>query len=119
MPIVDIAFVTAEDGVVPCSAQALADALGGVFRTAPGRVWVRLEALPTRRYAENGEPAGVQPVFVKVMHADMPAVARLRDEAAAIAAAVAGCSGRAVDLVHVEYAPAGRGRVAFGGRLLE
>jgi hypothetical protein len=42
----------------------------------------------------------------------------LAAQAQAISTAVAACLLCSADHVHVEYAPAGRGRVAFGGRLL-
>lgn len=120
MPIVDVQIVTeaGEDLSAP-TAPDLAHALGQVFGVAPGRVWVRHEAVPASRYAENDSNAGVCPVFVRVLHADWPPQERLRQEAAAVAAAVGACLGRAAELVHIEYAAPGRGRVAFGGRLLE
>ncbi|MBL8362519.1 MAG: hypothetical protein JNN18_18680 [Rubrivivax sp.] len=121
MPIVDVLVVHRglDDESLP-SAPALADALGNVFGAAPGHVWVRLAGLARERYAENGVAAGdtPAPVFVTVLHARPPEGAARAAEALAVASAVARACGRAVDQVHVEYAAPGRGRIAFGGRLL-
>ena len=119
MPIVDVRIVA--DAAPPAGcASALADALGAVFDAAPGRVWVRLDVLPAARYAENSVTLSLAelPVFVTVLHAQLPVLDVLELQAATIAQAVAGVTGRAVDRVHVEFAPPGSGRVAFGGQLL-
>ena len=119
MPIVDICWV----GELPPDADALAsrlaDVLGDALQLAPGRVWVRLHPLPADRYAENGGPLqGALPIFVTLLHAHRPLGAALDAEVAALTAAVAHASGRPTDRVHLEYAPAGAGRLAFGGRLV-
>lgn len=55
---------------------------------------------------------------------DLPAdadalVPRLADVIGdALTAALARASGRPAERVHLEYAPAGAGRIAFGGRLI-
>jgi phenylpyruvate tautomerase PptA (4-oxalocrotonate tautomerase family) len=121
MPIVDVQVFASDFQSVPGLATKLANALGGVFNLPPGRVWVRLSALPSHAYAENQvslEPAQF-PVFVGVLHADLPAPETLAIQATAVTQAVAMCIGCASERVHVEYAPSGRGRVAFGGRLLQ
>jgi phenylpyruvate tautomerase PptA (4-oxalocrotonate tautomerase family) len=119
MPIVDVQLV-AEVADLPAGlASRLAESLAGVFSSPAGRVWVRLSILPSANYAENGAdgPAAL-PVFVRVLHADLPPDEELSTQAQAIANAVAERVARPPHCVHVEYAPAGRGRVAFGGRLL-
>lgn len=120
MPIVDLQVVQPpsqafENGL----AQRLADAIGRCLDAEPGRVWVRLQALASGHYAENGSPLqdGEWPVFVTVLLGDRPAADALAAQAAALAAAVAEVLARPVGRVHVEYAPPGRGRLAFGGRL--
>jgi hypothetical protein len=120
VPIVDVRIVV-EDGAAeaPGSIRALADALAAVFGAGPGRVWLRAELLHRSRYAENGGEVGAMPVFVAVTHADLPEPPALAKEARAVAEAVAAWSGRATDVVHLEYQPPGRGRVAFGGHLLQ
>jgi len=120
MPLVDVQVVVAEGTSVPDgTAKALADSLATVFASAPRRVWVRLEQLPAGCYAENDESGTVLPVFVRVLLADLPPAELLSAQSRAIAGAVAACLIRQPELVHVEYAPPGRGRVAFGGELLQ
>lgn len=122
MPIVDVEIVGAADDAVAdaVSARALADALGSALGTPAGRTWVRLRRLDGAAYAENGVELGPAdwPVFVTVQHARWPAGAALGDELAAVTQAVARCVGRPPERVHVEYAPPGAGRIAFGGRLV-
>ncbi|HRI17619.1 MAG TPA: hypothetical protein PL196_03770 [Burkholderiaceae bacterium] len=122
MPIVDVEVVgpAANAGGGAVSARALADALGQVFGCPAGRTWVRLRRLDDAAYAENGAVLGESewPVFVTVQHARLPDEAALRAEAAAVTLAVARCVGRPPGRVHVHYAPAGAGRLAFGGQLV-
>ena len=70
MPIVDVQLVVpGTEGVPPGLAQAVADALGHLFESPPGRTWVRTSTLPAANYAENGLPL-VQdglPVFVTLL----------------------------------------------------
>ena len=121
MPIVDVEIVCdAAQAAGVVSASALADALGQAFGSAPGQTWVRLRLLDRLAYAENSVPLGPSdgPIFVTVQHAHLPDGAALQAELAAVTQAVARSVGRAVDRVHVQYAPPGAGRQAFGGRLV-
>lgn len=120
MPIVDVQLVGREAAAPAGLARAIADALAPPLGAAAGRVWVRLATLPPSAYAENGvaHDETPQPVFVTVLHADLPPAEALAAEAATLAQALAACLACPVERVHVEYAPAGRGRIAFGGRLL-
>lgn len=123
MPIVDVQLITDSRGAAECHAftQLLADALGKVFASDPGRTWLRVHALPQEHYAENNADlnAEARPVFVTVLHARPPTGHALATEALAVTRAVAACVGCDVLRVHVQYAPAGAGRQAFGGRLVE
>ncbi|MFN7571425.1 MAG: tautomerase family protein [Betaproteobacteria bacterium] len=120
MPIVDVQIVAAP---TPADAptQALADALGKVFGSAPGRTWVRVQRLPATHYAENARALaeGEWPVFVTVLHARAPQGTARVEELRAVTAAVAQCLRRPVERVHVRYAADGAGRQAFGGVLVE
>ncbi len=121
MPIIDIERVMA-DGAEAAPrglAQALADAAGRVFGSAPGRTWVRLRTLPPTAYAENDAVPGENslPVFVTVMHAHPPAGDELIAQVAALTNALAAVLGCDPQRVHVQMAPAGAGRQAFGGTL--
>ena len=121
MPIVDVRPVVSASQHLPAdAAQVIADSIAGVLSADPGRVWVRLTELPKDRYAENGEVVDDNdlPVFVQVLHAELPTEDARVQEAKALAVAVAASLGRKVERVHIEYAPPGRGRVAFGGKLV-
>jgi len=56
---------------------------------------------------------------VTVLKARLEPAEMLRLEAHALAAAIAAVCGRPKENVHIIYLPAGSGRVAFGGQLLE
>jgi len=121
MPIVDIRPVVSPTSKLPDdAAQTLADSISQVLNAKPGRVWVRLTEIPYENYAENSTTVDDNelPVFVQVLHFDWPIEEGRIQEAAALAAAVAACTNRQVDRIHIEYAPPGRGRVAFGGNLI-
>jgi phenylpyruvate tautomerase PptA (4-oxalocrotonate tautomerase family) len=121
MPIVDVELVcTPGAGDAEVSARSLADALGHVFGSPPGSTWVRLHALARGAYAENGVELGAAagPAFVTVLHAHPPSGAELAAEVTAITHAAAACLRLPPDSVHVEYAPSGAGRLAFGGRIV-
>jgi phenylpyruvate tautomerase PptA (4-oxalocrotonate tautomerase family) len=122
MPILDVEFVV-DDAITAGSglATALADAAGEVFDTPPGRTWVRLRRISSEDYAENkgGPLGGVLPVFVTVLKARRPPPETLRAEIDRLTRAVARVLDRPAENVHVIYLPEGRGRVAFGGRLIE
>ncbi|CAG0949424.1 hypothetical protein BURK2_00102 [Burkholderiales bacterium] len=121
MPIVDVEVVVSPPGLLPADlAERLADALGEVFGAEPGHVWLRLRVLPQARYAENATMVGGAelPVFVDLLLADPPSGDARARQAAAVAVAVAQTCGRAAERVHIVYAPAAAGRIAFGGVLL-
>lgn len=122
MPIVDVERVLASgaDAAPPGLAQALADAAGRVFASAPGHTWVRLRALPAEAYAENVAALGEHalPVFVTVLHARPPVGDELIAQVTALTHALAAVLGCDAQRVHVQMAPAGAGRQAFGGSLV-
>ena len=119
MPILDVEVVA--DSVPAGVARALADAAGAVFGSPAGQTWVRLRHLPPALYAENGAdvPSDGAPVFVTVTKRALPAPAVLVQEIDALTHAIAGVVGRSPRRVHVQYAPAALGRMAFGGVLVE
>ena len=121
MPIVEVEIVlrpgeSLEGGL----AHELSNQTGLVFGTPPGRTWVKVRALPSEQYAENGggPPPGVYPVFVSVLKARLPPPDRLAMEAAELTRALAAACRRPPENVHVLYQPEAAGRVSFGGRLL-
>ena len=122
MPIIDVEFVT--DSALPDSAELtgkLADAAADIFNTAPGRTWVRTRTLDPHHYAENGggPPDDVAPVFVTVLKADLPPQDLLRREMQQLAQRFAAICDRPVENIHILYEPSARGRIAFGGDLVE
>lgn len=120
MPLIEVEVVADED-LPEGLARRLADAAGAALDAAPGRTWVRLRRLPVSGYAESGggPPAGVMPVFATVLLACLPEPASLAPVARRLAAAIAGACARPAENVHITFAPAGAGRVAFGGRLVD
>lgn len=121
MPIVDVISVSGPDGGrCDGGAQAIADAIGRALGAEPGRVWVRLAVWPASDYAENDVVLADYewPVFVTVLHASPPQGEARACEVATLTAAVAQCLRRPAERVHLEYAPPGAGRIAFGGRLV-
>ena len=122
MPIVDVEMViAATEATEPGLAAALADAVGEVLESEAGSVWVRLRRLSETRYAENGggPPDGVRPVFVTVLLAHVPEGAALQDQVRRLTDVIAAVCNRPAENVHVLYLPEARGRMAFGGRLVE
>jgi phenylpyruvate tautomerase PptA (4-oxalocrotonate tautomerase family) len=122
VPILDVELVQSDVRAPPAAslAQALADAAGGVFGSLPGHTWVRLRVLPASQYAENEATLAPDqwPAFVTVLHAWPPEGEALAGEVAALTQALATGLGRAPECIHVQYAPPGAGRQAFGGTLV-
>jgi phenylpyruvate tautomerase PptA (4-oxalocrotonate tautomerase family) len=122
MPIVTVELVRETDAALePTLAQAVADAVGRALDSPPGQTWVRLHTLGRNQYAENvrSVQAGELPVFVTVIKRHVPVSAELQTEVALLTHAVAQAIGRPATCVHVEYAPAGANRLAFGGKLVQ
>jgi phenylpyruvate tautomerase PptA (4-oxalocrotonate tautomerase family) len=120
MPIVTVEVVAGADGVILHGlAQLLADAIGSALKSPPGQTWVRVRSIARDQYAENETAldAAQLPVFVTVLKKQTSQRADLEREVAALTAAVAKVVVRPPTCVHIEYAPAAAGRLAFGGVL--
>jgi phenylpyruvate tautomerase PptA (4-oxalocrotonate tautomerase family) len=117
MPIVDIELVVRNEETLPEGlASTLADALGEVLGSEPGRLWVRVRTLPENQYAENlGE--ALRPVFVNLLFAAPPTGDLLCLQVKQVTEVVAGICRCPADQVHVLLEPAAKGRIAFGGEL--
>jgi phenylpyruvate tautomerase PptA (4-oxalocrotonate tautomerase family) len=119
MPVLDIDLVLPAGAAAPAAAltQALADAAGRVFDSAPGHTWVRLRVLAAAHYAENDASVAPDelPVFVTVLHARPPEGDALATQAVALTQALATILGCELQRVHVQFAPGAAGRQAFGG----
>lgn len=122
MPVVTVEIVAdGDDASRGNLAQALADAVGRALRSPPGQTWVRVRSLAHGAYAENEttvEPSRM-PVFVTVLERQPPVATELEREISALTHAIAQVVGRTQACVHIEYAPAGVGRVSFGGKLVQ
>ena len=121
MPIIDVEIVVApNDPVAAHLAQSLADAAGRVLDSPAGQTWVRLRLLAREHYAENeSKVASTElPVFVTVLKRALPGPDEVITEIARLTDSIADVLGRDRTCVHVEYAPAARGRLAFGGKVV-
>jgi len=104
----------------PNLAQKIADAAGSALGTELGRTWVKLRYLPSAHYAENGatDPE-MRPVFVSLLLGrSLPAVGR-KELSLTLARAIGEVVGRPIENVHILFEPDARGRMAFGGVLVE
>jgi phenylpyruvate tautomerase PptA (4-oxalocrotonate tautomerase family) len=122
MPIVDVTVVVGRDESVAADlAQSLANTIGRALKVPSAQTWLRLHVLPQERYAENSSSLNATelPVFVVVLTRELPERSQLGEAIAALTHAVSEATGRASDRVHIEYAPSARGRVSFGGKLVE
>ena len=122
MPILDVQFVgSISEGDRATLARRLADAAGAVFASRPQQTWVTLRVVPDDAYSENGGvlPDGVRPVIVSILHASPPTGDALSEQIARLTRAIASVCGRPPENVHLIYQPTGKGRVAFGGKLVE
>ncbi|MFT5286902.1 MAG: phenylpyruvate tautomerase PptA (4-oxalocrotonate tautomerase family) [Planctomycetota bacterium] len=101
-------------------AERLANAAGGVLNSRPQGTWVKLSFLPAGQYAENegGSMEGALPVFVSLLRAEVATGQALKEQVLELTEAIAICTGRPSENVHLIIEPAAAGRVAFGGTLI-
>ena len=122
MPVVQLQLVIRDDSerIARERLQLLADELGEYFQSGTAATWVRVDYVPFEQYAENGETPGddVRPTLVYVLKYEVPGEDRLAQEAKALARIVANVLRRPERDTHIVYEPDGKGRVAFGGRLV-
>jgi phenylpyruvate tautomerase PptA (4-oxalocrotonate tautomerase family) len=123
MPMLEIERVL-PDGAPPAApglAAAVADAAGRALGSPPGHTWVRLRGLAASAYAENASPPlpdDALPVFVTLLLAHPPEGDALAAQVRALTDALAGVLGVEAARVHVQVAPVGAGRQAFGGEMV-
>ena len=120
MPIVEIEIVLKPNEIIQGEiVEELAEQLGEIFGSPKGTTWVKVRGLTHDHYAENGGmPDGVFPIFVSVLKSILPTSEEMQKEVEMITGAVAQIFGRPSGNVHIIYQPDGRGRVAFGGKLV-
>ena len=120
MPIVEIEIVLKPNEIIQgITVEELADQLGGIFTSPKGTTWIKVRGLERNHYSENGgTPDGVFPVFVSVLKSIVPGHDDMQKEVEMITGVVAQVCGRPSGNVHVIYLPEGKGRVAFGGKIV-
>lgn len=120
MPIIDIEIVLKPDETIPKKmVPELADQLGEIFGSSKNGTWIKVHGISSIHYAENGgKEEGVYPIFVSVLKSRLPNPEEMQKEVVAITSAVAQVCKRPSSLVHVIYLPEGKGRVAFGGKIV-
>ncbi|MCF7688791.1 MAG: hypothetical protein K9M98_08510 [Cephaloticoccus sp.] len=121
MPLLEIEIIGKPTVPQNGLARKLADAIAEVFDSKPAQTWVRLRYLPVENYAENetDKPLGAKAVFVSILKYELPAASVLKKEARQLSIAVGKICGRSPKHIHIIYAPEGRGRIAFGGNLVQ
>lgn len=120
MPIVEIEIVLKPNEIIQGEiVEELAEQLAEIFGSPKGTTWVKVRGLTYDHYAENGgTPDRMFPVFVSILKSILPASEEMQKELEMITGAVAQIFGRPSGNVHIIYQPDGRGRVAFGGKLV-
>ena len=122
MPIVRLKLVVQHDAerLGKDTLQTLADELGTYFDSEPSGTWVEVEYLPVEQYAENRRelPEDMRTTLVYVLKHDLPAEEEVAREAMDLARLVSKRLQRPRRNTHVFYEPPGKGRIAFGGRLV-
>jgi phenylpyruvate tautomerase PptA (4-oxalocrotonate tautomerase family) len=119
MPILEVEIVLKPGEVLTTDIAArIADVAGEVLASRPRGTWVKVKALDSALYAENGSGSSLDvfPVFVSVLKSSIDAD-QLKEEASRLAESIAGVCNRPKENVHIIYEPEARGRVAFGGNL--
>jgi phenylpyruvate tautomerase PptA (4-oxalocrotonate tautomerase family) len=122
MPILDVEIVVASPGQLnPNLPTNLSDAVGLLLGAPAGRTWVRVRELLRTNYAEGGGETleGTRVVFVEILKKKNPPPEELRSEVAKLTQLFARVCECPADNVHILYKPDGRGRTAFGGKLVE
>jgi len=121
MPIVDIEIVLKANETIPSEmASELADRVGEIFGSPKNGTWVKVHGISSSHYAENGgKDEDVYPVFITILKSSLPKPEEMQKEVDTIISVVASISNRSRSLVHVIYEPEGKGRVAFGGKIVK
>jgi phenylpyruvate tautomerase PptA (4-oxalocrotonate tautomerase family) len=120
MPIVDVEIVLKPDEIIPDKmVSELADQLGEIFGSSKNGTWIKVHRISRFHYAENGgNEEEVYPIFVSVLKSKLSNPEDMQNEVEAITGAVAQVFNRPSSYVHVIYQPEGKGRVAFGGKIV-
>lgn len=119
MPILHVEIVGRPEGYPRDLAQRIADAVGTALESRPNGTWMRLRYVDESAYAENGGARGGPPIIASIVQADPPTGTALKRQVSALTAALADATDHPEENVHVILEPDARGRIAFGGELIE
>jgi len=125
MPILNLQLVGDQHDYPDDLASRVAQAAGSVLQSRPHGTWVSLAFIPANHYAENTSTEGrdanpvSKPLIVSLLEADPPAGHNLQQQVSALTQAIAEAANHPAENVHIIVEPAGRGRIAFGGTLVD
>ncbi len=119
MPILDIDIVGWPDDYADNLSQILADSVGLALNSRPQGTWVKLTFVEPRYYAENEGAQDLPPVIARVLQADTPKGNALKQQIADLTSAISSATNRTEASVHLILEPNAKGRVAFGGNLVD
>lgn len=122
VPIVRVKLVVQHDAerLGRDTLQTLADEFGEFFDSEPSGTWVEVEYLPVEQYAENRRELSdaMNTTLVYVLKHHLPTEEDVAREAMDLARLVSKRLQRPRRNTHIFYEPPGKGRIAFGGRLV-
>jgi len=119
MPILELEIIGAAEDYDSDLAQTVADSAAAALKSRPQGTWVKLCFTETNRYAENGGAVDEPPIIVNVLQAEVPNGAELRTQILELTSAISAATRRSPSSVHIIMEPAAKGRIAFGGSLVE
>lgn len=120
MPILSVEIVGNRSDYAADLSQQLAEAAGVVLRSRPQGTWVRLSFVADDLYAENGGATpGIVPVIVTLLQSMVPSGDELQRQVRELTRAIAEVIDVPSENVHLIFEPSARGRVSFGGQLVE
>lgn len=119
MPILQIDIVGEASSFGDDLAQRLADAAGKALESRPQGTWVKLQFVPSTNYAENGGALESNPIIVSVIQAEPPSGEALRLQVSKLSKALSEATDHPMENVHIVIESAAKGRIAFGGKLVE
>lgn len=119
MPILQIDIVGDSERRKENLAQRIADAAAIALNSRPGGTWVKLQFIATANYAENEGATEGLPIIASLIQAEIPTGDALRNQVFNLAKAISEAADHPVESVHIVIEPAAKGRIAFGGSLVE
>jgi len=119
MPILELEIVGRAEDFPTDLAQLVADSAGVALNSRPQGTWVKIAFIESSRYAENGGAVDQPPIVAKVLQAELPDTRTLKLQIAGLTHAISAATKRQESSVHVIMEPAAKGRIAFGGTLVE